>query len=62
MDDLGTLATPFIQVDEEARMVFLVWQCPGVGILHASDTFMFDENFKIISDTLKFDENFKIVR
>ena len=48
MDDLGTLATPFIQVDEEARMVFLVWQCPGVGILHASDTFMFDENFKIV--------------
>jgi len=48
MDNLETLAAPLVKVDEEARMVFLVWQCPGVGILHASDTFMFDENFKIV--------------
>ena len=33
------------------RSGFLVWAAPGNGILQATDTFVYDENFKIIRQT-----------
>jgi len=49
LSDLSTLAAPVIQVEENAKQVFLVWKCPGVGYETATDTFIFtnDKKFKI---------------
>jgi hypothetical protein len=41
------LDAPVVDVVENPGMVFLVWKCPGSGVLNATDTFLFDENFKI---------------
>ena len=37
--------------DPAVRSGFLVWAAPGNGILQATDTFVYDENFKIIRQT-----------
>lgn len=49
LSDLSTLAATVVQVEENAKQVFLVWKCPGVGYEAATDTFIFtnDKKFKI---------------
>jgi len=34
-------------VEEESKMVFIVWKCPASGILDGTDTFTFDGENKI---------------
>jgi hypothetical protein len=41
-------AAPVVEVEDEAKQVFLVWKCPSSGIQLATDTFSFTGNFKII--------------
>jgi len=45
--DLSTLKAPIVDVEEDARQVFLTWECPGCGYATATDTFIFDECLKI---------------
>jgi ketosteroid isomerase-like protein len=45
--DLASLAAPVVDIDEEGRQVFLVWKCPAMGYRTATDTFIFDGDFKI---------------
>merc|ERR1719199_710380 len=44
--DYSTLDAPVVEVvngtETDAGLVFLVWECPGVGYYQASDTFIFD--------------------
>jgi len=47
LKDLATLNAPVIDVEEDAKQVFLVWKCPGCGYKHATDTFIFGPDFKI---------------
>jgi len=47
LKDLATLDAPVVEVEEDAKQVFLVWKCPGCGYKHATDTFIFGPDFKI---------------
>ena len=47
LKDLSGLEAPVVDVDEEGKQVFLVWKCPTSGYTDVSDTFVFDDNFKI---------------
>ena len=47
LSDLSTLEAPVVDVEENPGMVFLIWKCPGCGVLNATDTFVFDKNHKI---------------
>merc|ERR1712203_333342 len=31
LSDLSTLAAPVVEVEKDAKQVFLVWKCPGCG-------------------------------
>merc|ERR1712070_524661 len=53
LDDLSELSAPVIDVEEGSAAggrghVFLTWKCPSSGVAHATDTFIFDENDKIV--------------
>jgi len=54
LSDLSTLAAPVVQVEEDAKQVFLVWKCPGSGFDAATDTFIFsnDKKFKIVRQNI----------
>jgi len=45
--DTSDLAAPIIHVEEDTGMVFLVWSAAASGYMHATDTFIFDEDAKI---------------
>mmetsp|Transcript_24315 Transcript_24315/g.36477 ORF Transcript_24315/g.36477 Transcript_24315/m.36477 type:complete len:141 (+) Transcript_24315:33-455(+) len=47
LSDLNTLEAPEIDVCEDSKTVFLVWACPGCGYEKITDTFVFDDEFKI---------------
>jgi len=47
MTDISTLQAPVQDVEEEMLTVFLVWKCPSSGFKHATDTFLFGNDFKI---------------
>merc|ERR1712232_264871 len=47
LSDLGTLAAPVVDVEDDANQVFLVWKCPGCGYETATDTFIFGADKKI---------------
>jgi len=48
LNDLGTLKAPVVTVCEDSKTVFLIWSCHGCGIKSCTDTFVFDDRFKII--------------
>lgn len=53
LSDLSELSAPTIIVEENPKgMVFLQWKCPSSGVEAATDTFIFDENNKIIKQNL----------
>lgn len=45
LSDLSSLAAPVLEQTD--GMVFLVWECPDMGIVWATDTFIFNDNHKI---------------
>merc|ERR1711990_1220827 len=48
------ISSPVEQISDDHpgyRIGFLTWQAPGNGIPQATDTFIYDENFKIIRQT-----------
>jgi len=47
LKNLDTLSAPVIDVEEDAKQVFLIWKCPGCGYKTATDTFIFGPDFKI---------------
>jgi len=47
LKDLATLQAPVVEVEEDAKQVFLIWKCPGCGYDTATDTFIFGNDFKI---------------
>jgi len=47
LSDLSTLEAPVCLASEPNLSVFLCWKCPSSGILSATDTFIFGENFKV---------------
>merc|ERR1719188_1356214 len=47
LKDLATLDAPVVDVEEDAKQVFLIWKCPGCGYQTATDTFIFGPDFKI---------------
>merc|ERR1719188_1266950 len=47
LKDLATLDAPVVDVEEDAKQVFLIWKCPGCGYKTATDTFIFGPDFKI---------------
>jgi len=47
LSNTSDLAAPVIDVNEAALEVFLIWSCKASGIESATDTFIFDSNFKI---------------
>lgn len=40
--DTSDMTAPVIDVEEESKMVFLIWKCPASGFIDATDTFTFD--------------------
>ncbi|CAM9385028.1 unnamed protein product [Discosporangium mesarthrocarpum] len=54
LSDLSELGAPLIDVDEETKMVFLVWRCPSSGVVDATDTFTFTDDFKILRQNVVF--------
>mmetsp|Transcript_22521 Transcript_22521/g.42325 ORF Transcript_22521/g.42325 Transcript_22521/m.42325 type:complete len:131 (-) Transcript_22521:195-587(-) len=52
LSDYKTLKAPLITVDETAKMVFLVWECKGCGYELGTDTFLFDDKFKILRQNI----------
>ena len=52
VSDYKTLAAPVADVDEEAKTVFLVWECKGCGVECATDTFVFDDKFRIVRQNI----------
>ena len=48
LSDTSELAAPVIEVTEApAKQIYLIWSCASSGIVSATDTFMFDDNYKI---------------
>lgn len=47
LTDRSDLDVPIVDIDEEAKTVFLIWHCKASGFLSASDTFIFDDDLKI---------------
>lgn len=45
LSDLSTLTAPVADVQD--GMVFLIWEAPGMGYLHVTDSFLFDEQHLI---------------
>eukprot|EP00621_Florenciella_sp_RCC1693_P004824 CAMPEP_0182530238 /NCGR_PEP_ID=MMETSP1323-20130603/5762_1 /TAXON_ID=236787 /ORGANISM="Florenciella parvula, Strain RCC1693" /LENGTH=421 /DNA_ID=CAMNT_0024739527 /DNA_START=21 /DNA_END=1286 /DNA_ORIENTATION=- len=52
LKDLKGLNAPVIELDKTSRTVYLVWSCPTSGIKLATDSFVMDEDFKIIRQYL----------
>lgn len=52
LKDLSTLSAPVVDVEEDAKQVFLVWKCPGCGYDTATDTFLFGSNLKILRQNI----------
>jgi glutathione S-transferase len=53
LSDLGDLAAPVVEVQEEPRnQVFLVWSCQASGVQRATDTFTFDGVGKILNQNI----------
>merc|ERR1712018_212349 len=54
--DMSTMETKVADIEEDSGngcgTVFLVWKCPGSDVELATDTFVFDKNFKIVSQTI----------
>lgn len=47
MADSSTFAAPVEEVIEHPKQVFLVWSCPSSGVVSASETFLYGDDFKI---------------
>ena len=54
LTNLTDLNAPFLEVSEESKMVFLVWSNPASGYLDATDTVLFDMNYKIDRQNIVF--------
>jgi len=48
MADRSAFNAPVEAVTEEPKQVFLVWSCPSSGVLSVSETFLYDDDFKIV--------------
>lgn len=54
LTNLTDLNAPFLEVSEESKMVFLVWRNPASGYLDATDTVLFDMDYKIDRQNIVF--------
>ena len=53
LTDLSTLAAPVVEVTEAPdKQVYLVWKCPGSGVLEATDTFIFGDDNRILRQNI----------
>jgi len=54
LTDLSGLKAPVVRVEQwpGGGQVFLVWLCPTSGMPQVTDTFIFDENFKILRQNI----------
>ena len=50
LSDLGTLDAPVVHCEDQ--QVFLVWKCPGMGYKEVTDSFLFDEQGKIVKQNI----------
>lgn len=52
LHDLSTLKAPVNLVEEDAKQVWLVWECKGCGFESATDTFVFGDDFKVLRQNI----------
>eukprot|EP00747_Dinoflagellata_sp_TGD_P067295 gnl/TRDRNA2_/TRDRNA2_155207_c0_seq2.p1 gnl/TRDRNA2_/TRDRNA2_155207_c0~~gnl/TRDRNA2_/TRDRNA2_155207_c0_seq2.p1 ORF type:complete len:151 (+),score=21.90 gnl/TRDRNA2_/TRDRNA2_155207_c0_seq2:2-454(+) len=55
LTDLTTFSTPVVKIDQKPNSIFVVWKCPGSGYRHATDTFVLDEEFRVVRQNLVVD-------
>lgn len=56
LTDLSGLASPVVHVTDQAegKQVFLVWSCPSSGIIEGVDSFIYDNDYKIVRQNIAY--------
>lgn len=52
LSNLETLKAPVVSIDEDPGHAFLAWSCSGCGFASATDTFIFDKDFKVVQQNI----------